>query len=355
MESSIVSPSAPSSIPDAWPTILSSRDRVVLIPHGHVVRWTGTSMVSDSLQGRWGYQWILSVIEHQHPSLSTWERFLVDWLKDSQQGQSQIDTSQSVDFQKGFLTLQVLDGPRENNCRFGSINRIMSGSVARTNYAGPKWYKKAVILELFWSIEFRRSDSASACPKLNLFLHFRELPFILLSTAICFSHPNFYVLVVILFKWIWKLCMTSRPRGSVRGSLSSRISTSSSAPIPLPPPKPHKNVLRDYTAVQLDYTNAVFGLAQAVADPSDADILIPNEDLYAICPVCTDYIEIAGFGECNHHLCMRCMIRMRALYNDKKCSICKVCLILHQTSDSVDWNGFSYSCFWIQSFTIPRV
>lgn len=42
------------------------------------------------------------------------------------------------------------------------------------------------------------------------------------------------------------------------------------------------------------------------------------------CSICTEQIQIAAIGDCNHRICHACALRMRALYKNMSCSMCKV-------------------------------
>ena len=42
-----------------------------------------------------------------------------------------------------------------------------------------------------------------------------------------------------------------------------------------------------------------------------------------LCPVCTEPIKCTAFGECNHHLCHLCNLRLRSLYKSTLCALCK--------------------------------
>jgi hypothetical protein len=42
-----------------------------------------------------------------------------------------------------------------------------------------------------------------------------------------------------------------------------------------------------------------------------------------LCPVCTEVMQYAAYGECNHPLCHLCSLRLRALYDNNLCALCK--------------------------------
>jgi hypothetical protein len=44
------------------------------------------------------------------------------------------------------------------------------------------------------------------------------------------------------------------------------------------------------------------------------------------CFICTEKRDFVSIGQCNHKVCYLCSLRMRSLYNDDKCPLCKVCL-----------------------------
>ncbi|KAI3649866.1 hypothetical protein MP228_005498 [Amoeboaphelidium protococcarum] len=55
-----------------------------------------------------------------------------------------------------------------------------------------------------------------------------------------------------------------------------------------------------------------------------------------LCPICTEDIQIYSFGECNHEVCHLCSLRLRALYKNNQCALCKTeisALIYTRTSN----------------------
>lgn len=44
-----------------------------------------------------------------------------------------------------------------------------------------------------------------------------------------------------------------------------------------------------------------------------------------LCPVCIGKMSFIMIGPCDHYMCHKCGIKLRALYENTECPFCKVC------------------------------
>lgn len=49
-----------------------------------------------------------------------------------------------------------------------------------------------------------------------------------------------------------------------------------------------------------------------------------ESDSEELCFICTEPVITYAVGECDHRTCHRCALRLRALYETKNCTYCKV-------------------------------
>lgn len=77
--------------------------------------------------------------------------------------------------------------------------------------------------------------------------------------------------------------------------------------------KQNNNNNRQHKTFNVDLTEKKF-----------VDTNIPNIQNNDICFICTEHMRYRAVGECDHSVCLNCNLRLRALYNNRACTLCKV-------------------------------
>ncbi|KAJ3018986.1 hypothetical protein HKX48_002482 [Thoreauomyces humboldtii] len=80
--------------------------------------------------------------------------------------------------------------------------------------------------------------------------------------------------------------------------------------------------------------------------PGIAAVATPQEDDgVELCFICADTVTCYAIGECNHRVCHLCCLRLRALYKQKTCAMCKTELsdVVFTQSDTKQFQDFNLS------------
>lgn len=101
----------------------------------------------------------------------------------------------------------------------------------------------------------------------------------------------------------------------------------------IPPPLPlssHQQLYQEHLLQTSATINtrlmSMMQASESLEDQEEDDDHDPDNLKY--CFICTEPIKIYALGSCDHRYCHLCSLRLRALYKDMKCSMCKVYLQL---------------------------